>query len=75
MLPNLKVGGTRGYQMNVQFPIVSANAGTAFETVSACASAIGAVYPEPVAGNVCLVTTSSSITALCYYDGTIWTKK
>lgn len=72
--PNMYLGGAQGYNLNMVFPKVSAGAGTGFQTVSACATDLAAVYPEVVTGNVCLVTNTASVTALCYYDGTIWTK-
>lgn len=73
-LPQFKIGGTLGYNINAQFPLVAGNAGTAFATVSALATTFATVYPEPVAGNACLITNSASLTALAVYDGTIWVK-
>lgn len=70
MLTNMIVGTN----VMISRPIVSCNAGTAFQTVSACASSIAAYYPDAVAGTIAVVTTSSGLTALAVYDGTIWTK-
>ena len=73
-LVQAKIGGNFGYNLNIRFPLVAGNAGTAFATVSALATTFATVYPEPVAGNACLITNSASLTALAVYDGTIWVK-
>ncbi len=66
-LPNAKVGGTFGYNMNVQFPIGAGNMGGAFTAMDTVAATI---YPEPKDGNVFLAVNSASATAIAFYYST-----